>query len=157
MTPQTSSLDHTLTQELAAATRLQQVLQQEQELLIGADIGALEAVTADKNKLVAELTDLALQRQRHMTSAGIAQDAVGIQAWLSTASPATAKLWTDLLDTARASQSLNRTNGMLITQHQNRNQSALNVLRGASNSAGGLYGPDGQKAVGGGKRGLVVG
>ena len=57
---------------------------------------------------------------------------------------------------ARQAKEINRVNGLLISSHIARNQSALNVLR-VQTGSGNFYGPDGQATARGVGRGLVVG
>jgi flagella synthesis protein FlgN len=145
-----------LNEELAAGAALLQLLKQEQEYLIQADLDGLTAVTQEKNKKVARMTELALARHRSLAAAGHSADESGMQAWIKTAPPDTGKTWQDLLTLARDAKELNRTNGLLIGQHMSRNQNALNVLQG-SQGGGTMYGPTGQTTSSGSSRTLVVG
>ncbi|GAB3537544.1 hypothetical protein GCM10027343_00990 [Noviherbaspirillum agri] len=147
-----------LGEELKAGNVLLQLLQQEQEHLINADLEALNRLTEEKAKVVAHMTELAQQRHRALGASGFEGGESGMQAWLNsrTSSPATEKSWKDLLDVARQAKELNRTNGLLIGQHMARNQAALNVLQGAPDS-GTMYGPNGQSTAQSSSRRLVVG
>jgi flagella synthesis protein FlgN len=145
-----------LNEELAAGAALLQLLKQEQEYLIQADLDGLTAVTQEKNKKVARMTELALARHRSLAAAGHSADESGMQGWIKTAPPDTGKTWQDLLTLARDAKELNRTNGLLIGQHMSRNQNALNVLQG-SQGGGTMYGPTGQTTSSGSSRTLVVG
>ncbi|WP_151636363.1 flagella synthesis protein FlgN [Noviherbaspirillum aerium] len=145
-----------LNEEIAAGAALLQLLKQEQEHLIQADLEGLTAVTEDKAKIVARMTELALARHRSLGTAGYSADESGMQAWVKSAPADAARAWGDLLNLARDAKELNRSNGLLIGQHMARNQDALSVLQG--NQRGGtMYGPSGQTTSAGGNRTLVVG
>lgn len=147
-----------LGEELNAGNTLLQLLKQEQEHLINADLEALTKVTEEKAKVVARMTELAQRRHRALGAGGFDASESGMQEWLNSraASPAIGKFWKELLDLAQQAKELNRTNGLLIGQHMARNQSALNVLQG--NPQGGtMYGPNGQSTTQPSSRRLVVG
>lgn len=147
-----------LNEENQAASRLLQVLKQEQALLIEADIDQLAAVTEQKSKLVTHMAELASKRHKALGAAGFEPRESGMQPWLaSSATPsASTKSWNDLLELARAAKELNRTNGVLINRQMARNQDALGALQG-NRQGGNLYGPNGQSTTKTTTRGLVVG
>jgi flagella synthesis protein FlgN len=155
----------TLPQEQQAARLLIDVLNQEQALLIAADIDSLAMVTERKAPLVAQMSELAMRRHRTLGGMGLAASEAGMQAWINQttdgkpAHPAASSTWSALLSMARQAQEINRINGLLINTHMARNQSALNVLKvqRGSGTGGSLYGPDGQASGRGMGRGLVVG
>lgn len=151
-----------LKQEQQAARTLIDLLNQEQALLITADIDSLGMVTDRKAPVIARMSELATGRHRALAVAGHVASEIGMQAWIDQktngkpAHPAAAADWTALLSMARQAQEINRINGLLINTHMARNQTALNVLKvqtGGSN----FYGPDGQATSRGIGRGLVVG
>jgi flagella synthesis protein FlgN len=145
-----------LGEEINAGKILLELLQREQEHLIHADLEALTAVTAEKEKAVARMTELALQRHRTLLAAGFEASENGMQHWIGKADAAAAKSWNELLEIARQAKEANRVNGMLISQHMARNQNALNVLQG-NPQGGNMYGPDGQTTSQPTSRTLVVG
>lgn len=153
-----NALADSLGEELKAGNILLQLLQQEQEHLINADLEALTKLTEEKAKVVAHMTELAQQRHCALGANGFEAEESGMKAWLNsrTASPAAEKSWNDLLEVARQAKELNRTNGLLIGQHMARNQNALNVLAGAPDG-GAMYGPNGQSTSQSSSRRLVVG
>ncbi|GIZ52660.1 flagella synthesis protein FlgN [Noviherbaspirillum aridicola] len=144
-------------EEIAAGKALLEVLRQEQECLIAADIEGLGALTEEKSKLLARLGEFAMQRQRALADAGIEDSEAGMQSLLKNAPSSVRADWDQLLAVAREGKELNRVNGLLIGQHMSRNQNALNALQGGGQAAGTLYGPNGQAASQGGSRRLVVG
>ena len=151
-----------LLQEQQAARTLIDLLQQEQVLLISADIEGLTMVTERKGAVIAQMTELATRRHRLLAVAGHAASETGMQAWIDARAAgrltqsAAVSAWTALLAMARQAQEINRINGVLISSHMARNQGALNVLR-SQTSGGNFYGPDGQASARGMGRGLVVG
>ena len=151
-----------LLQEQQAARTLIDLLQQEQALLISADIEGLTMVTERKGPVIAQMSELATMRHRLLAAAGHAASEAGMQAWIDSrttgklAQSAAVSAWTSLLAMARQAQEINRVNGVLISSHMARNQSALNVLR-VQTGGGNFYGPDGQTSARGMGRGLVVG
>lgn len=151
-----SSPAASLGEEINAGNTLLQLLKQEQEHLINADLEGLTSTTEEKAKQVARMTELALLRHRTLAAAGFEASEAGMQNWIGNAGAAAGKHWNELLDIARQAKELNRTNGLLIGQHMARNQNALNVLQGAP-QGGSLYGPDGQATSPSTSRKLVVG
>jgi flagella synthesis protein FlgN len=147
----------TLTQEIDTASRLLEVLAQEQSCLAEADAESVGRLTGEKARLVAAMAELAHRRHRALAAAGFAADETGMQRWAQgPASPAAKQGWARLLDLAREARELNRTNGLLINQQLARTQTALNVLQG-DRQGGKLYGPNGQATGPAGSRSLVVG
>ncbi len=156
--------DDSLQEEQQAARSLLDLLNQEQAILIGADIDSLPLITEQKAPIVSQMLELANRRHRALANAGHTPNETGMQAWIDTridgkpAYPTALSTWTQLLAMARQAQEINRINGLLINTHMARNQSALNTLRVQTGNGGGnFYGPDGQATSRGRGRGLVVG
>lgn len=146
-----------LSEENKAARSLLQLLQQEQDRLVAAEIDGLPELTEEKAKVVARLTELATIRHNALASAGFEAKESGMKAWLEkTASNTINKSWTELLSMVRRAKEMNRTNGLLINKHMVRNQQAITVLRGTP-QGGNFYGPDGQARAYSSTRGLVIG
>lgn len=147
-----------LRDEHQAARSLLAVLRQEQLQLIDADIDGLPALTAEKTKAVARMSELASRRHRALSAAGFAASEAGMQAWLESAPPLEdgRQNWQDLLSVLESAQELNRTNGLLIHKHMTRNQQALSVLHSGA-QVGNFYGPNGQTTMTSIGRRLVVG
>lgn len=147
-----------LNEERRAANSLLQLLEEEQMVLVNADVDALTKLTEEKAKLAAHMSQLAKRRHDALQAAGFEATEAGMKAWLASpgATAADNKAWSELLALAQSGKELNRVNGMLISQHMARNQNALSILQG--NSQGGtFYGPDGQATTKIGGRRLVVG
>jgi flagella synthesis protein FlgN len=134
-----------LAQELASAQALLDCLQQEQAHLIQADIAALADCATRKNSLVEQMSALAKTRVQALTRAGHPATEAGMLAWLAGQPALLQDDWRTLLNLAAAGKELNRTNGLLIHQHLNRNQGGLQALRGGGQPA--VYGRDGQQNV----------
>jgi flagella synthesis protein FlgN len=146
-----------LNEENKAARSLLQLLQQEQDQLVAAKIDGLVNLTEEKAKIVARMSELAAARHNALAKAGYEAKETGMKAWLEkNATSAINKAWGELLSLARRAKEMNRTNGLLISQHLVRNQVALSVLQGGS-QAGGFYGPDGQTKKQSTLRGLAIG
>jgi flagella synthesis protein FlgN len=146
-----------LSEENKAARSLLQLLQQEQDQLIAARIDGLVDLTEEKAKIVARMSELAQARHTALANAGYEPKETGMKVWLEkNASKAVKAAWAELLSLARHAKEMNRTNGLLISQHLVRNQVALSVLQGGS-QAGGFYGPDGQTKKHSSFRGLAIG
>lgn len=160
--PGATSPADTLSEEQKAARTLIDLLNQEQALLIAADIDALPMVTERKAPVVALMSELATRRHRALAGTGLPASEAGMQEWVAARQNGkplhgvAGVAWNVLLAMARQAQEINRINGLLITTHLSRNQAALSVLR-VQNGSGNLYGPDGQSASRGMGRGLVVG
>ena len=134
-----------LAQELEFARELLDCLQQEQTYLIQADVAALGACATRKNSLVEQMNLLAKARMQALAHAGHPVTEAGMLAWLAEQQNAVRDDWRALQDFATAGKELNRTNGLLIHQHLNRNQGGLQALRGGGQPA--VYGRDGQQNV----------
>lgn len=147
-----------LHEELEATHRLLQILKQEQARLVEADIDGLTALTEEKARIVARMSELARSRHSALAAAGFAAAEEGMQEWLRgpDATAAIGKCWKELLALAQSGKEVNRTNGLLIARHMTRNQTALTVLQGSAHG-GTFYGPDGQATSKPGGRSLVLG
>jgi len=137
---------NSLREEEHIMAALLDLLKQEQQLLVSADIEALPALTTRKTALVTQMTLLSAQRHRALGKSGSPAQESGMDAWIA-ASGATrdesAGLWRALLEHTREAKELNRINGMLINKQMNHTQGALQALRPQSAGANTFYGPGG--------------
>jgi flagella synthesis protein FlgN len=151
----------TLPEELRLMAQLLDMLKQEQQVLVKADTEALSALTPQKSALVAQLGQLALQRQRLLGEAGFNAADEGMQGWLDGAGNGNgngAAQWQQLLGITRQAKELNRVNGMLINKQFSYNQTILNAMRApAEGSETHFYGPSGQTTVTPQPRRFVIG
>ena len=134
-----------LARELESARELIECLQQEQAHLIQADIAALATCSERKNAIVAQMNGLAAARLQSLAGAGHPATEAGMLAWLAGQQDSVRDDWRTLLTLAASGKELNRTNGLLIHQHINRNQGGLQALRGGGQPA--VYGRDGQQNI----------
>lgn len=146
-----------LTTENQAINNLIGLIQQEQSLLINANIVEVEQIIVHKAQHVAKLAELSNQRHAILALAGYQPGESGMQSWIDQHTDHKVnEAWQSLLTQIRAAKAMNHTNGLLINTHLNRNQTTLNVLRG-SNKTGNFYGPDGQTTGVSKSRSIVVG
>ena len=148
---------HSLKAEHTLIISLREVLLQEQNLLVAADIDKLDPLTSRKAELINEMALTANQRHRSLAAAGFARGEAGMEAWLAAhGSEADKLLWHDVLDQTREAKELNRLNGMLINKQLSHTQAALNTLRPPS-QAGAVYGPSGRTTTTSTSRGFLAG
>ena len=153
-----SPLD-TLHDEQQLVSSLLDLMRQEQQCLIGADIESLNAITPRKAELMNELAVLANRRHEALAAAGFTAEETGMQEWVGqAANHGAVAAWTALLERTREAKEVNRVNGMLINKQMTHNQGLLNAMRQPANAGdAAVYGPTGQTAPGGPSRRFVVG
>lgn len=151
----------TLDEEFDGARQLLQLLQQEHEQLLDAEIGKLEKLSDKKAAVIIRLFELAKSRHNCLAAAGFQPEEAGMQAWIDSVSAndrhfaSTKERWDELIALTRSAKELNRVNGLLIGSHMARNQSALNALQ-SSPDGGNIYGPNGQPSRNMPSRGLII-
>lgn len=147
---------HSLKAEHKLIISLREVMLQEQNLLVAADIDNLDPLTTRKADLINEMALMANQRHRSLAAVGFARGEAGMEAWLAQHGSAADKLlWQDVLDQTREAKELNRLNGMLINRQLSHTQGALQALRPQAQT--GVYGPSGRTATSTFSRGFVAG
>ena len=146
---------HSLQAELSKITELLDILKQEQQDLVSADIDHLTSLTPQKSALVNEMANLATARHAALAEAGYPAMELGMESWLQAQDDDAAKLlWQRLLDHTREAKELNRLNGVLINKHLGHTQGALQALRPQQTT---VYGPSGMTSGGGTRRGFIAG
>jgi len=136
-------------------TALHDVLREEQELLVAADIDNLDGLTPRKAELINEMALQANQRHRALGAAGCAKSEAGMESWLNDHGTRDDRaLWSEVLDQTRKAKELNRLNGMLINRQLSHTQGALHALRPQSQAN--VYGPSGRTATSTVSRGFVA-
>ncbi len=116
----------------------------EQQLLVQSRANDLQPLIERKARCIADLAQLSAGRHALLEQAGYPGSEDGMQQWLvQHPHDETARIWSVLLDRVRKARELNRTNGLLIQNHLQRNRSALRILTGSS-VLDNLYGPNGQ-------------
>ena len=153
-----SRLTDNLAEERKAVNALLDVLQEEQDCLVAADISRLPQMTDEKARIASRLSGLAKQRYDALAEAGFDASEAGMEKWANSANATVAvrDAWNELLSVARDGKERNRINGLMIQQQMSRNQNALHVLF-AHAQGGNFYGPDGQATAKVGGRRLGAG
>jgi flagellar biosynthesis/type III secretory pathway chaperone len=141
--PVTALLDH-LTVELALAEKLFSILENEEKSLINNDLNQLELITTEKTQLISEYLLTRDTRWKKLSSVGVNIKEGEFDKWiLSQKNELLHDIWSKLSQVLTDSQQINRTNGLIIHQLSSKNQRALAILLGQSDSDG-LYGSSGQ-------------
>jgi flagella synthesis protein FlgN len=147
----------TLREEQRLINELLDLLKQEQQSLVAADIDTLSALTPRKSELLGRLGTLAAGRHAALGSAGFEAREAGMETWLCAhGTPDDKALWNDVLAQIREAKELNRLNGMLLNKQLSHTQGALQALRPPS-PAGAVYGPTGLTATTTVSRGFLAG
>ncbi len=120
------------------------LLEKEQECLLDQDSEALLSLAETKNQSANKLTAIANDRRQYLKS-----NAAGLDTpdWLSKHAPSSLGIWEEIRELAARAHQINQTNGEVIQLKLRSNQQALAALLGASKSAAGLYGRDGQPSL----------
>lgn len=142
--------------EAQLASQLLALLENEQSVLIGSEIEAMEQLLQEKSQLIQQLSLASQQRYQAVADAGFDASEEGMQRWLLQHNDsALAKHWAQFQETLTRSKETNRINGLLINKHFSRNQQLLGVLQNTQKS-GQFYGPDGQASSGSAVRGGIT-
>lgn len=134
-----------LAAEAEAIYRFVVLLKTEQIALSKGDTESLPGLAEDKDKVAAQLSGLAAQRNIFLATQGHPADRLGIESWCANnpAETGISSAWAKIIELASQARELNRVNGDLIKIRMQYNASALDTLRRSGNSLD-LYGPDGQ-------------
>ncbi|QBE64822.1 flagella synthesis protein FlgN [Pseudoduganella lutea] len=136
-----------LREEQCLITELLDILKDEQQSLVAADIDRLSALTPRKSEVLTHMGVLARERHDALGQAGCEAREAGMETWLCAhGTPDDRALWNTLLAQTREAKELNRLNGMLINKQLSHTQGALQALRPPS-PAGNVYGPSGLTAT----------
>jgi flagella synthesis protein FlgN len=128
-----------LNDECATLRAFVVLLEDEQRTLLGQHSEDLATMAEAKIQLANKITTLSTARQRHLPPG-----TKDMAEWLKKNAPQVLPSWHEARQLAAHVHRLNQTNGELIQIKLRYNQQALGVLFGASQSAAGLYGADGQ-------------
>jgi len=138
--PASPSLLARLKVENAAWQALLQVLQEEEEALIGGDADRLAKLNAAKLTQLQTVSDHARSRLADLQAAGHTPDHAGMAAWLAQlGQPEARTRWQQLCEMEQDAQAMNQRIGALIELRLNSTRQALNVLIHSATSQGGLY------------------
>jgi flagella synthesis protein FlgN len=133
-----------LNQERDAMRAFVALLEQEQQCLLDQDSEQLLSLAETKNQSANKLTEIANVRRQYLKA-----NAAGLDTpvWLAKHAPSSLGIWEEIRELAARAHHLNQTNGEVIQLKLRSNQQALTALLGASKSAAGLYGRDGQPSL----------
>jgi flagella synthesis protein FlgN len=141
--PVTALVDH-LSVELALAEKLLSILKKEEKSLINNDLSQLEIIASEKTQLISEYLLTREARWKKLSLLDINLKESEFNKWiLSQKNELLHDIWSKLNQVLTDSQQMNRTNGLIIHQLSSKNQRAIAILLGQSESEG-LYGSSGQ-------------
>lgn len=141
--PVTALVDH-LSVELALAEKLSSILKKEEKSLINNDLSQLEIITSEKTQLISEYLLTREARWKKLSLLDVNLQESEFDKWiLSQKNELLHDIWSKLNQVLTDSQQMNRTNGLIIHQLSSKNQRAIAILLGQSESEG-LYGSSGQ-------------
>lgn len=138
-----------LAREIELVSRFISLLNNEQDSLKRGDADALQAITAEKSPLIAQMNSAESERMAAIGEAG----RTGMQRWLdeNTADASAATNWQQLLCLAREAKSLHELNIQLVDMHLKNATEALAILTQPPESSS-LYGASGQTMSSSGSR-----
>lgn len=141
-----------LSTELEAVQRFVGLLKREQEILKSTTLENLDELTAEKARLVDELTSIGQQRNACLAQLGVPESRNSIETWLKQQkNPGLSLAWKNLTHLAQEAKVLNELNGQCIALLARNNRQLLDTVTGQKARAI-LYGPDGQTANESGSR-----
>lgn len=130
-----------LEEQLVLLARLESRLGDEREALLNRDTGALQQISEDKSRLLAQLASTAEELPRWL---GITLDAEDIERWLEhQASPALRGAWSRFSTGLARCRQANEANGALLAGRFAQIEGSLRYLREAVGSV--VYGAAGQR------------
>ncbi|WP_434515334.1 flagella synthesis protein FlgN [Dechloromonas sp. ARDL1] len=142
-----------LAREIELVSRFISLLDQEQDSLKKANADALQAITAEKMPLIAQMNSAEGERMAAIGATGQPGAKASMQRWLedNTADAAVAKNWQQLLELAREAKALHDLNIQLVEMHLRNATEALAILTQPPESSS-LYGASGQTMGSSGSR-----
>lgn len=148
-----TALAAALEKEVQLVSRLLELLKAEQEILVAGNAEMLEALTREKNGLIAEIAQASSDREATFlpTAAPLGQQAMAD--WLQShpAEKAAASAWERLIGATRAAKEAHEKNGFMINTLIRKTGEALAILTQHQQDHS-LYGRDGQTAGNPGRR-----
>lgn len=148
-----SPLASALEKEAQLVSRLLELLTTEREILVAGNADMLEALTKEKNELVAEITRAGLDRDATFLPAPPPVGNEAMLAWLASRpqEKAAAAAWEKLIGLTRKAKEAHEKNGLTINALVRKTTEALAILTQHQQDHS-LYGRDGQTAGSLGKR-----
>ncbi len=120
------------------------LLEKEQQALLQQDNEQLLMLADAKIQSANKLAMIANTRRQFLGSNSANSDTA---TWIQKHAPACKAVWEEVRTLAERAHHLNQTNGEVIQLKLRSNQQALSTLLGATQSAAGLYGRDGQPNI----------
>jgi len=132
--------------EIDAVKAFVTLLNEEAGVLRGNDVGALEGMTAAKEKLAGELESIGKKRETFFSAAGLEPNATAMERWLATQPSRSAELWRELMHLAQTAKELNLANGQCIALLARNTRAQLSALTGQADDEEGIYTSKGHTA-----------
>jgi flagella synthesis protein FlgN len=139
--------------ELNALRVFADLLEKEQQVLLGTNADELLDLVNKKNELTAKLLNLSQARRKSFVADATESETENL---LHRTAPNAVPVWREIRKLAAHAQHLNQTNGEMIQARLRHSQQALTVLHSAANSVS-LYGANGQPNLPGSGRALGTG
>ena len=153
-----AALMQLLDEQIAAAVALVEGLQAERQALTGRSVEALNASSAQKERLLARFEELEQERRMLCGAAGVGNDPRAMNKLMGaqeTDVRATLEAkWRRVLELSARCRDANETNGMIAQARQRQILQLLGLMRTGAN-AGATYGRTGVAATGGSTRALA--
>lgn len=139
------SLERLLSQQLACAERLAELLLLEHQTLESADAMALDRITREKPAVMGELEQLAREQQALLAGLDFEFSPAGVRRALSwcDASGELSELQNQVTRRIDECRQANDQNGLLVQHRLGYVRRALTALNGVENDPAGVYGPRG--------------
>ena len=140
-------LKNLLPQDISQLDTLADILDREKACLASSDLQALNALTKEKNDLLSAVRERARQKIRTLVQMGYRPESGEPSRFIRSAGLSDLdQLWQDADRKLRACQSLNQTNGRVISHLQKRLTRLTDIFRG-STSQPKLYGAHGEQTT----------
>lgn len=140
-------LKNLLSQDISQLDTLADILDREKACLASSDLQALNALTKEKNDLLSAIRERARQKIRTLVQMGYRPESGEPSRFIRSAGLSDLdQLWQDADRKLRACQTLNQTNGRVISHLQKRLSRLTDIFRG-STSQPKLYGAHGEQTT----------
>jgi|25BtaG_2_1085352.scaffolds.fasta_scaffold00225_13 flagella synthesis protein FlgN len=140
-------LKNLLSQDISQLDTLADILDKEKACLASSDLQALNALTKEKNDLLSAVRERARQKIRTLVQMGYRPESGEPSRFIRSAGLSDLdQLWQDADRKLRACQTLNQTNGRVISHLQKRLTRLTDIFRGATSQPK-LYGAHGEQTT----------
>jgi len=146
------TLSELLNTVLQHTEELLSLLERENQTLVNRQPEYLETLTQEKLRLVSELNRLTKLQDEFLQSNNLPSGKQGFYAWIEGIElPKTDKknllsLWAKVRQITEQCQTMNETNAITIDRLAHHVNRSLDILRGVTNRANAIYGPNGHQA-----------